>query len=285
MPQRAGCNARFFIDRPTPATYDVPVNCAYVTTNLLDLWSQPRYNGERLSQLFFGETVKVGKSSNGYVLATQADGYSGWADIRFLRGVRKSQAERYLRLPKNVVVAERARLSGVTGRISPSPHFLFYGTTVYIRSSKGSPACVTPDGGVFRLRSSSVKPVAAKPPTGAQVVREAKKFLGVPYLWGGISPAGFDCSGLVRTVLGRFGVYVPRDTKDQIQVGIEIERDTVRTGDLLFFKRHVGFAVGSDRIIHSSMGGSGVRINSLRPGGEDYRPDLDRDFAIARRIL
>jgi cell wall-associated NlpC family hydrolase len=54
---------------------------------------------------------------------------------------------------------------------------------------------------------------------------------------------------------------------------------------LLFFKRHVGFAIGRDRVIHSSVGGSGVRINSLRPGADDYRPDLDRDFATARRIL
>jgi len=54
---------------------------------------------------------------------------------------------------------------------------------------------------------------------------------------------------------------------------------------LLFFQRHVGFAIGRDRIIHSSVGGSGVRINSLNPDMKDYRPDLDRDFATARRVL
>jgi hypothetical protein len=262
------------------------VDYAYVTTNLLDLWNQPRLNSERLSQLFFAEIVRLGKTHKGYVRVTQADGYAGWADARFLRRTSKPQVDRYLRLPMNVVVAEKARLTDFSGKTSPCPHFLYYGTTVHIKSSKVKTVCVLPDGESLHLRSSCVRPAAgAKPPIGAQVVHEAKKFLGVPYLWGGISPAGFDCSGLVKTVLGRFGVYVPRDTKDQIKVGTVIARDKVRTGDLLFFKRHVGFAIGRDRIIHSSMGGSGVRVNFLRPGGDDYRADLDRDFALARRIL
>jgi cell wall-associated NlpC family hydrolase len=64
-----------------------------------------------------------------------------------------------------------------------------------------------------------------------------------------------------------------------------VDRADVKTGDLLFFKRHVGIALGADRLIHASMGGAGVRMNSLRPGMPDYRPDLDRDFAAARRIL
>jgi hypothetical protein len=281
----AGLFSRFFIDRRRPGRYDTYVSYAYVSTNLLDLWNQPRFNSERLSQLFFGEVVSLGKTAHDYVRVTQTDGYTGWADIRFLRRVRKSQVELYMRLSKYVVTTERARLVGEYGQISPCPHFLYYGTTVCFATLKGELKGILPDGALFQLRANCAKPVGVKPPTGSQVVREARRFLGVPYLWGGISPAGFDCSGLVRTVLGRFGVYVPRDTKDQIKIGAEIKRNDIRTGDLLFFKRHVGFAIGHDLIIHSSAGGSGVRINSLSRSADDYRPDLDRDFVTARRIL
>ncbi|MFZ1684757.1 MAG: C40 family peptidase, partial [Candidatus Zixiibacteriota bacterium] len=188
-----------------------------------------------------------------------------------------------------VVVTPQAIVSDLKGKGSIPPHFLYYGTFVHISSKRGSNAVISaPDLSRWLIRGTQVKPLGYKladKPTGARLVREAIRFLGVPYLWGGISPAGFDCSGLVRTICGRYGLYLPRDTKDQIGVGRHIERSEARTGDLLFFRRHVGFAIGSDKLIHASRGGSGVRINSLVAGEKDYRPDLDRDFQEARRVL
>ena len=78
---------------------------------------------------------------------------------------------------------------------------------------------------------------------------------------------------------------MPRDTKDQINSGVKIDRDKVKTGDLLFFDRHVGFAIGKNKIIHSSVSGGGVRINSLMSDTKDYRKDLDESFKTARRII
>jgi cell wall-associated NlpC family hydrolase len=121
--------------------------------------------------------------------------------------------------------------------------------------------------------------------SAAGVIREARRFLGVPYLWGGISPAGFDCSGFVRAIFSRFGIRVPRDTRDQVKAGIKVDRVNVRPGDLLFFNRHVGIALRHNRMIHASLGGGGVGINSLRPGDDDYRKDLDDSFVTARRLL
>ena len=121
--------------------------------------------------------------------------------------------------------------------------------------------------------------------TGRMLIGEARRFLGVPYLWGGISPLGIDCSGLVQTICGRLGLDIPRDTKDQIRVGREIDRNMITTGDLLFFDRHVAIAIDRHKLIHASRLGGGVRINSLRSTDPDYRQDLDNDFKAARRIV
>jgi cell wall-associated NlpC family hydrolase len=147
---------------------------------------------------------------------------------------------------------------------------------------------VLPNGGAVLLKAGALRPIDSNMTpsvTGRLIVREAQKFLGTPYLWGGLSPAGFDCSGLVRAVFARFGRYVPRDTKDQINAGHKVPRECIKSGDLVFFERHVGIAIGQSRIIHASLAGGGVRINSLVPGTADYREDLDNRYSQARRIL
>jgi hypothetical protein len=265
------------------------VQYAYVHTNLVDLRSDPSHQSERLSQLFFGDTVELAEEQSGFARIKQADGYTGWVDSRYLTAITAQQALAYRTKLNGVVVAPQAAVSDLKGKESIPPHFLYYGTFVHISSKRESGMVIsTPDLSRWLIKGSAVRGLGSKAPsapTGAQIIKEAKRFLGVPYLWGGISPAGFDCSGLVRTIFGRYGLYLPRDTKDQIGVGRHIERSDARTGDLLFFKRHVGFAIGSDRLIHASRGGSGVRINSLVAGEKDYRPDLDRDFQEARRVL
>ncbi len=262
---------------------------AYVTTNLLDLWTEPKFNSERASQLFFAESLEVGETQNGFSHVRQTDGYAGWADLRFLRALSIGDEQLLHRQSTYVVTVPSVKLVDKAGKSTVPPHQLFYGTIVKGRpSSQGFIKLAYPDLPEFYLRRSQVDklilPVRHKP-SGRTVAKEALKFLGVPYLWGGLTTTGADCSGMTRTLFSRFGFYLPRDTKDQITVGQEIPRDQIRVGDLLFFKRHVALALDNHRIIHSSMGSSGVRIQSLRDTDHDYRPDLDHDFALARRIL
>jgi len=64
-----------------------------------------------------------------------------------------------------------------------------------------------------------------------------------------------------------------------------VNRQEIKAGDLVFFERHVAIALGRNKIVHSSVGGSGVRINTLTPGEDNYRADLDESYATTRRIL
>lgn len=261
----------------------------FVSANILDLRRSPDMHSERVHQTLFGSPVRVLDESGAYVLVEDPIGYRGWGHQGGLAVIDRSQfsAARAGRL--GVVRALQARLHKVDGTIAGPPHIVYYGTIVMLKGVAGSMVTIaTPDGTRYAIKQAQIAPINGKRdrvPTGAALVREARRFLGAPYLWGGVSTPGFDCSGLVHTICARFGISVPRDTADQIGAGRHVERDDVRTGDLLFFDRHVGFAAGRRRLIHSSLAGQGVREQSLSPDDADYRSDLDRTYREARRII
>lgn len=262
---------------------------AYVSASILDLRAKPDMHAERLHQVLFGAPVVISRKSGAYCYITDPIGYRGWAHAGGLIEISRSAFARSRGERPAVVRSQQAKLYAVDGSTPIDPFVLYYGTVLdVVRNDPRGAVVRLPDDRRCAIKRAQIAPIYGKKnrtTTGADLVHEARRFLGVPYLWGGVSTPGFDCSGLVHTVCARFGIAVPRDTKDQIRIGGKIGRDSVRTGDLLFFDRHVGFAVGRDRIIHASVAGQGVRINSLSPDKPDYREDLARSFQEARRIL
>ncbi len=106
---------------------------------------------------------------------------------------------------------------------------------------------------------------APRPSLGERAVHVAEGYLGVPYVWGGESPSGFDCSGLVQYVYGRIGVQLPRTSYEQFNEGVHIARGDLRPGDLVFFDGagHVGIYAGHDRFIHAPHTGTSVQFGTL----------------------
>ena len=100
---------------------------------------------------------------------------------------------------------------------------------------------------------------------GQMVVEIARKYVGTPYRWGGTSPSGFDCSGLVRYVYAQVGVSLPHNAAKQYRYGLPVSRDRLEPGDLVFFDRlrHNGIYVGRGRFIHARQTGKRVSIASL----------------------
>ncbi len=107
------------------------------------------------------------------------------------------------------------------------------------------------------------------PPTQySGVVGIAMQFLGVPYVWGGSSPGGFDCSGLVMYVYAQVGVSLPHYTGAQWGMGVPVAYSDLQPGDLVFFDGlgHVGIYIGGGEFIHAPHTGDVVRIDSLSEG-------------------
>jgi cell wall-associated NlpC family hydrolase len=104
-----------------------------------------------------------------------------------------------------------------------------------------------------------------------EIVKTAKRYVGVPYRWGGESPqTGFDCSGLTMVVYRLNGLDLPRSSQQQWRVGVPTKRDKLAKGDLVFFATsggkqvsHVGIYTGNNKFLHAPSRGRNIRISSL----------------------
>lgn len=118
---------------------------------------------------------------------------------------------------------------------------------------------------------------------GNAICSEAAKYLGVPYVWGGTTPEGFDCSGLVQYVFKSLGIDISRTTYTQVNEGVPVSKDDLQPGDLLFFGsglnvHHVGIYVGDNTMIHAPHSGTVIQYQSIDT------PYYKSEFSCARRF-
>jgi cell wall-associated NlpC family hydrolase len=156
-----------------------------------------------------------------------------------------------------------------------------------------------PGGRVGWVTQDALLPIAERPRADAAgiafTLRLIRRFVGVPYLWGGRAPFGFDCSGLAQTFWGFMGIAIPRDADQQFRAGASVE-GVARAGDLLFFGEeselsqryeqitHVAISLGGDEFIHANAAAWGVSYNSFDPAAPNYRAWLREHLAGIRRF-
>jgi cell wall-associated NlpC family hydrolase len=149
----------------------------------------------------------------------------------------------------------------------------------------------TPDrasAGPSAAPSDAPSPATSEPSAqsadDATLIDTALSLRGVPYRNGGTDPNGFDCSGFTQYVFARHGITLPRDTRDQFQIGEKVKLKDIRTGDLVFFHTvasgvsHVGIAVNDDEFVHAPSTAGVVRVEHI---GSAY---WSKRFVAARRI-
>lgn len=108
-------------------------------------------------------------------------------------------------------------------------------------------------------------PIPPSSTLGGQAAAIAMQYLGTPYVWGGASPSGFDCSGLTMYVWGQLGVGLPHNAAAQYGMGVSVPRDALEPGDLVFFDGlgHVGIYVGNNAFVHAPHSGDVVKVSTI----------------------
>lgn len=257
---------------------------ARININVADVRSKPTFDSERTSQGLFNELVTVLEKGQAMDKIRFHDCHAGWIRKQFLSEYTDLEGDGPFIVNDEVTPGFEKPDAG-SKRLTLIPYGCkLHGTVVgdFLETSSER------YGIIYLPRHELLDSVEAdesfipKPDT---LIREAEKFLGTPYLWGGRSFFGMDCSGFVQTIMHHFGTGLPRDTKDQIKSGNDVTRGEILPGDLLFFPRHVAMAISTDKYIHCSSSNGGVAYNSLDPQNPLFNKLLSESFIKAKRVF
>ena len=188
------------------------------------------------------------------------------ARIQAAQRAREAQlaAQARARLAREEAQAEaaaRARTAQPQAPPAPEPALTTPTTTTTATDTTPTTTPTTTDASV-PVPDTPTAPLPAGHPEAASV---AARYLGVPYVWGGATPAGFDCSGLVVYVYSQLGIVLPHFTGALWALGVPVPRDQLQPGDLVFFDAldHVGIYIGANEFIHAPHTGDVVRVSTM----------------------
>lgn len=271
----------------------------FVTVSVATQKTKPSHASELANQLVMGMPVKVLKRENGWYLAQSLDeNYLGWMEPDHLALMTGEDARAFRAAPRLVVTAlfavVREQASDEAGAVSDA----VMGDVLQLKGrAAGWFSVQLPDGRAGFLPAAAgteYEPwTTSRRPTPDAIEKSARLFMGVPYLWGGTSPKGFDCSGFTKTVFRANGVVLQRDADQQANQGEAVPTDNdlaaLQKGDLLFFGprpgvtriTHVGIYLGGKRFIHCS---GLVKINSFDASSPIYSESLLKRLVKVRRI-
>ncbi len=251
---------------------------------LAPVMAEPSVRAELVSQLVLGETATVRERRGEWcAVHSDVDGYQGWVNAGYLRELPAAAAGTW---------SERATAFSLGARIAVDDDVAVAPLRARLQLEDG--LVTLPDGRAGRVVDGAVcssRELARATHSISPETWALEHFRGAPYLWGGLTPLGVDCSGLVQTTFLMRGILVPRDSSAQAGAGKPVAPGAVRPGDLLFFRSesgsdaitHVAFAAAGDSLIHSTISCGGVVHESFAPGsraGDALRPRL----VSARRI-
>ena len=285
---------------PDPALAATPVGIVKVSVG--NVRSNPAHSAELATQVMMGMVVKLLKKQGDWYYIQGPDQYLGWLEGAAMHLATQSNADAWQHAPRVITTAYFGVVRTKPDTTSLPVSDAVPGVLFKDDGRRGAWRAVeTPDGRKGFIQNSLVADYASwkasRRLTADNVELTAKRFIGVPYLWGGTSPKGMDCSGFTKTVFRLNGKELNRDANQQAQMGVDVpvgdDFRMVTKGDLLFFGQkatadrseritHVAIYLKDKQFIHTP-GGSGVRIDSFDPAAPNFNEGLLRNLVRARR--
>ncbi len=272
-----------------------------VNVSVGNLRSKRGHSQELATQAMLGTALRVWKEDNGFFLVQTPDDYFGWMDDGGFQLMEQNEFDNWQNAPKLTVLEDYVFAYEHPDFNSQKVSDLLAGNIVLGTRSNGNFTQVNfPDGRVGFVQTEKLMPysdwLSTREPSTTNLLTTAKELMGRPYLWGGTSGKGVDCSGFTKTIYYLNGLLLPRDASQQVMVGDEVETDstfsTLQPGDFLFFGRkaneeqkeritHVGIYMGDGKMIHSANKVEVISLLRGEPGFSEYRL---KSFVRAKRL-
>lgn len=273
-----------------------------VNLSVANIRSLPDHPEEMATQALLGTPVKIFKKTDGFYQVQTPDNYIAWVDDDGIIPMTKSQFDEWIKSEKVIYTKEFGFSYSQADISSNRVSDLTAGNILISLSEENNFNKVKyPDGRIAFVETDNCEDLNTwlnrNHPTEENIVATAKLFMGIPYLWGGTSAKGMDCSGFTKTVYFLNGIVLSRDASQQVNTGnlVDTENgfDNLRAGDLLFFGSqktdstkeritHVGIYIGNNEYIHAA---GRVKLNSFDKEAYNFNEFRLTHFIRAKRIL
>ncbi|MGJ1192784.1 NlpC/P60 family protein [Sphingobacterium siyangense] len=271
----------------------------------------PDNAAELTSQVLLGTQVDLLQKKSGDYRVRTPDGYIAWVPSSSIEAMDKTMLANWRQAEKVIYTAEFGKSYSEPNEKSQRVSDLVYGDILQLKGQKGNFYEIAyPDGRLGYIKKSESLTLKnwfeTRQPTAENIIASAKTMLGLPYLWGGTSVKGVDCSGFTKTSFFMNGFVIPRDASQQVLAGEKIDildqeghfdpekaLKNLKPADLLFFAAgknsnpnarvtHVALYIGNGTFIHAA---GLVRINSMLKDAANYDDFQTRTVVAARRYL
>ena len=282
-----------FILLPDPALGDGVFGI--VNVSVTPMREEPRHSSQMVDQAIMGNIVRLLKYDYGWYLVQTHYDYVGWINKSGLFITNETGKNNWEENADRSFTGLQTLIRSEADNNSLPISDIVLNNIVISEPYENDWSLIhLPDGRKGYLKNESLKPINNKSENNSNpnnIISEAKRMMGVPYLWGGNSTKGNDCSGFTQTVFKANDIQIPRDARQQALVGIPIlpsnDWSNVLPGDLLFFGKknrvtHVGISLGHKDFIHQ---GGKVDINSLDESSSNFSSGRLESFLFVRRIL
>ncbi|PKD21630.1 glycoside hydrolase [Salegentibacter salinarum] len=273
-----------------------------VKISVANLRDAPKHSAQLVTQATLGMPVKVYKKEGSWYYIQTPEGYLAWVDYGGIKNMTEEEFSDWKSKEKLIFTEPTGNSYFEPNPNSQTVSDLVAGNILELLNKQNNFYEVEyPNGKKAFIEEAYAQPyedwLTSLDQTEEDLVATSKKLMGLPYLWGGTSPKGVDCSGYTKTIFFLNGMVIPRDASQQIHTGDVVDTDknfeNLEKGDLLFFGKpatdstserviHVGMWIGDNKFIHS-MGE--VHISNFDTEAEDFDEYNYNRYLRTKRIL